>query len=372
MAEIELNNITKRFGDLVAVDDVNLTVKDGEFLCLLGPSGCGKTTTLRIVAGLEKQSEGDVRIDDTVVNDLRPQDRNLAMVFQSNTVYPHLTVFENLAFPLRARKVDSETIDEQVHDVAEILDISDKLDSDPTDLSGGQQQRVALGRAMIRSPDAFLMDEPLSDLDAKLRRHMRVEISKLHEDLETTTIYVTHDQIEAMTMADRIAVMRDGAIEQLGTPTEVYEQPVNTWVASFMGEPGMSTIAGRFENGRVILGDDTLELELPENTDLPEYDGPMTLGVRPENIVLSDGGLEVNVEATEKIGDGVILHMTVNGVEMIGQVHPSTMVEMGDTVEIAFTEALHLFDESGEVLTRVTDDGPWVPRRQATAEANDD
>lgn len=373
MAEIELRDITKRFGELLAVDDVSMTARDGEFVCLLGPSGCGKTTTLRIIAGLETQSEGDVLIDGNVVNDLRPRDRDLAMVFQDNAVYPHLTVFENLAFPLRARKTPDEEIDEKVHEVATTLEIEDKLGDPPSALSGGQQQRVALGRAMIRSPQAFLMDEPLSDLDAKLRRNMRVEITQLHADLGTTTVYVTHDQIEAMTMADRIVLMRDGSVEQFGTPEEVYEKPATTWVGEFMGEPGMETFIAEVTGTTLTLGGGTSTVTL-ELSEPPDTDGhqEVILGIRPEHIGLEEDGLPTTVRAVEDIGDGKILHLETGGLAFVAKMHDTGSVEMGDEVRVAFTERLHLFDREGQILTRVTEGGPWVPRGETTAATNDD
>ncbi len=369
MANIELHNVVKQFDDVTAVDGIDLEIEDGEFFCLLGPSGCGKTTTLRVIAGLEEQTSGDVVIGDEVVNDKRPRERNLAMVFQSNAVYPHLNVFENLAFPLRARKVDDDEIDKKIHNVAQVLGIEDKLDSDPGELSGGQRQRVALGRAMIRSPQAFLMDEPLSDLDAKLRRHMRVEISDLHDDLDTTVVYVTHDQIEAMTMADRIALLRDGQVEQVGAPLDVYNEPDTVWVGEFMGEPGMEFFDAEVVDGGVAFGDGyTLECSDDAIANLPATGSPVTAGVRPENMELAETGIESTVTATEKVGDGVILHLENGDVSYTAKIDPTRTITVGDEVTVQFTERVHFFDEAGQILTRMTDGGPWSPRTERTQE----
>lgn len=363
MTNIKLENVEKRFGDLTAVDGIDLEIEDGEFFCLLGPSGCGKTTTLRMIAGLEEQTSGDIVIDEEVVNEKRPRERDLAMVFQSNAVYPHLNVFENLAFPLQARNYADEEIDEKVHEVAEILDIKNKLENEPGDLSGGQQQRVALGRAMIRSPQAFLMDEPLSDLDAKLRRHMRVEISELQSDLETTVVYVTHDQIEAMTMADRIALLRDGTVEQVGAPLDVYNRPNTVWVGEFMGEPGMSFFEAKTSDEGLNIGNGTFVLRCDSNVQelLPDIGTSVTVGVRPENMVLGEDGLTSKVVAIEKVGDGIILHLEGDGLTYAAKIDPTVDIEVGDEVTVSFTERVHIFDESGQIITRLTEEGPWIP-----------
>lgn len=371
MTNIQLQNVEKRFGDVKAVDGIDLEIKDGEFFCLLGPSGCGKTTTLRMIGGLEQQTAGDVIIDGDIVNDKRPMERDLAMVFQSNAVYPHLNVFENLAFPLRARNYDDKVIDEKVHEVAEVLDIDQKLDSSPGELSGGQQQRVALGRAMIRSPRAFLMDEPLSDLDAKLRRHMRVEITELQDDLGTTVVYVTHDQIEAMTMADRIALLRDGHIEQVGAPLDVYNEPDSVWVGDFMGEPGMSFFEATTTNGGVAIGD-AFTLACEDEIDLPPHGSAVTVGVRPENMVLSDEGLESEVTAIEKIGDGIILHLVADNLSYAAKIDPTRDIAIGDKVSVQFTERVHFFGEGGQIIDRMTEGGPWIPQTEGTQEIYDD
>lgn len=367
MSEIELNNIRKKFGDVVAVDGIDLEIADGEFFCLLGPSGCGKTTTLRIIAGLETQTSGDIRIGSDVVNDVRPMDRDLAMVFQHHAVYPHLNVFENFAFPLKARGVDEDKITEKVHSVAQTLGIEDKLESNPTELSGGQRQRVALGRAMIREPVAFLMDEPLSDLDAKLRRHMRVEITELQSKIGTTVVYVTHDQIEAMTMADKIALMRDGHVEQVGEPLEVYNNPNNTWVGHFLGEPGMNFFDAQIADGVAMFENISSKLPLsPQLRDgIAGYERELVqIGVRPENVAVNESsdGLDAEVTAIEKIGDGVILHLRVDNETFTAKTDATQSFERGETVTVAFSERMHVFDESGEVVARTSEDFPWTPR----------
>jgi multiple sugar transport system ATP-binding protein len=373
MANIQLQNVVKQFNEIVAVNGINLEIEDGEFFCLLGPSGCGKTTTLRMIAGLEEQTSGDVIIEDDVVNDKRPRERDLAMVFQSNAVYPHLNVFENLAFPLKARDIEDDEIDRKVHEVAEILGIEAKLDSDPGELSGGQQQRVALGRAMIRSPRAFLMDEPLSDLDAKLRRHMRVEISELHDDLDTTVVYVTHDQIEAMTMADRIGLLRDGEVEQVGAPLDVYNEPETVWVGEFMGEPGMEFFDAETVDGGVAFGGEfTLDCDADVTAALPPAGSPVTVGVRPENMELAEEGIQSTVTAIEKVGDGVILHLEGDDVTYSAKIDPTREISVGDEVTVQFTERVHFFDEAGRIIARMTEGGPWSPRAGHAQEIYDD
>lgn len=363
MAHITLDTIRKEYNDVTAVDDIDLEIADGQFFCLLGPSGCGKTTTLRMIAGLEEQTSGEIRIDGEDVSDAKPRERDLAMVFQDNAVYPHLDVFENLAFPLKARNIPEDGIDAMIHDVAETLGIEDKLDQDPSSLSGGQQQRVALGRAMIRDPKAFLMDEPLSDLDAKLRRHMRVELSELHEQLGATTVYVTHDQIEAMTMGDEIALLRDGQVEQVGPPLDVYNKPANTWVGEFLGEPGMTFFDATVKGSRVVV-DDLFELPVSRSVGekLPEDGGAVTVGVRPENIEVGvDDGLEAVVEATEKVGDSIILHLNAGGTPFTAQTPSKTRIERDDKVTVGFSERVHFFGEDGDIITRMVDERSWTP-----------
>jgi multiple sugar transport system ATP-binding protein len=360
---IQLDSIRKEFDDVVAVSRMDLRIEDGEFFCLLGPSGCGKTTTLRMIAGLETQTEGDISIDESLMNEVPPKDRQLAMVFQNHAVYPHLNVFENLAFPLRAKGVSDQKIDERVHSVADTLGIKDKIDQGTADLSGGQRQRVALGRAMIRDPKAFLMDEPLSSLDANLRRQMRVELTELQSELDTTIIYVTHDQVEAMTMADRIAVLRDGEAEQVGEPLSVYNEPDTMWVAQFLGDPGMNTIQATVTEDGVSLTDEQYHLSeysLSEGT-LPAVGGSVVVGVRPENVVIDErSDIIGEIVAIEQVGDSTIVHFETGTEQYQAQIEAKNMSgRIGDTVPIGFDERIHFFEPGGDVCARVLDGGPW-------------
>jgi len=291
VTKVELRHVWKRFGDLVAVEDFSLTVADGEFIVFVGPSGCGKTTTMRIIAGLDAASDGEVLFDGKDVSDELPHDRDVAMVFQNYALFPHLNVFSNIAFGMRLRKVPKPEIENRVHRTAQLLGIESVLQRRPKELSGGQRQRVALGRAIVREPRVFLMDEPLSNLDAALRMEMRAEIIKLQERLAVTTFYVTHDQVEALSMGDRIVVMREGRIQQVGSPTELYEQPTNVYVASFIGSPPMNFIEGRIEADRIMLPAEqaTLPMTGPMRPALSGAAAPeITVGVRPEHIAISD------------------------------------------------------------------------------------
>src|SRR2546422_799508 len=311
MAQVVLDHVTKVFDDQVmAVDDLTLTVGDGEFIILVGPSGCGKTTALRMLAGLENVTSGRIAIDGRVINDVSPRDRDIAMVFQNYALYPHMTVFRNLAFGLRQRKVPSREIDRRVHEVSEILGLEDLLKRRPAQLSGGQRQRVAMGRALVREPKAFLLDEPLSNLDAKLRVQMRSELKKLHRRLEITTIYVTHDQVEAMTLGDRIAVMNAGRLQQLGGPQDVYDTPANVFVAGFIGSPPMNLLRGNVHSGTANAG--TFSVAAPG-----VKDGPVTVGIRPEafRIAETDAAgpcIETEVDVVEPLGDEVLVHGSVD------------------------------------------------------------
>ena len=327
MASVTFERVTKVFDDRVrAVSDLNLEIQDGEFMVLVGPSGCGKTTALRMVAGLEDISEGEIRIGDTVVNDVDPRWRDVAMVFQNYALYPHMTVFDNMSFGLKARQVPKGEIRHRVEEIGRVLGLGDLLDRKPRQLSGGQRQRVAMGRAIVRDPSVFLMDEPLSNLDARLRVQMRAEVARIQHELGATTIYVTHDQVEAMTMGDRIAVMRSGTLQQTGQPEEVYRRPVNLFVASFIGSPPMNLVQARLDsrNGELVVLIGAQELVVPaevarERSALARYAGQMIgLGIRPEQVrdpaISSDGQssrLRGQVKAMEALGSEVLVHLAV-------------------------------------------------------------
>jgi multiple sugar transport system ATP-binding protein len=334
MAEVVFDRVTKRFQDVVAVDELSLEVPDGEFLVLVGPSGCGKSTALRMLAGLEEVTDGAIRIGDRVVNNLAPAARDVAMVFQSYALYPHMTVYDNLAFGLRNFKVPRAEIDRRVMRAAEILDMTELVQRKPKQLSGGQRQRVALGRAIVREPAAFLMDEPLSNLDAALRVATRAEILKLQRSLRTTTIYVTHDQVEAMTMGDRIAVMRDGVLQQIGTPQELYTQPVNVFVGRFIGSPSMNLVPAVFVEG-LGLGDDRLA------------------GFRPEHVELDGQAdaarFEASVEVVEYLGDEQLVHLRARDRALLATLPIEQHVEPGqDRVFAIPRDKLHVFDAASE------------------------
>ena len=309
MAEVEFRDVTRRYsggrsGDTVALKNFNLTVSDGEFLILVGPSGCGKSTALRLLAGLDKPTSGEIRIGTTVVNGLAPGERDIAMVFQNYALYPHMSVYRNLAYGLRQRKTPRAEVDRRVRDTATLLEIDQLLDRKPGQLSGGQRQRVAMGRALVRRPQAFLLDEPLSNLDAKLRNQVRGDLKRLHRELPVTSIYVTHDQTEAMTLGDRLCVMAGGEIQQIGTPDEIYNRPANTFVAAFMGSPPMNLIAAEVRSGMLHVADTAV-------TSVPTSDGPVTVGVRPEHLHLHPGSAEgllpARVDFVEPLGSHVLV-----------------------------------------------------------------
>ena len=365
MASLKLKNIYKRYpGGVTAVSDFTLDIEDKEFLILVGPSGCGKSTTLRMIAGLEEISEGELYIGDKLMNDVAPKDRDIAMVFQNYALYPHMTVFENMAFGLKLRKTPKDEIKRRVTEAAKILDIEHLLDRKPKALSGGQRQRVALGRAIVREPKVFLMDEPLSNLDAKLRVQMRTEISKLHDRLQTTFIYVTHDQTEAMTMGTRIVVMKDGFIQQVDSPQTLYDKPNNLFVAGFMGSPQMNFIPSRVEKKsdgiHLVFGN--ADIKLPEGKakklEGTEYIGKdVIMGIRPENIhdeeaflaSMPDSVVTGKVEVTEMMGAEVFLYLLVEGVNVTARVNPRTTARRGDTIKVAFdANKIHLFDKETE------------------------
>ena len=361
MAGLQLKNIYKRFsGNVTAVSDFTLDIEDKEFIILVGPSGCGKSTTLRMIAGLEEISDGELYIDGKLVNDVAPKDRDIAMVFQNYALYPHMTVYENMAFGLKLRKTPKDEIDKRVKEAAKILDIEHLLDRKPKALSGGQRQRVALGRAIVRDPKVFLMDEPLSNLDAKLRVAMRTEINKLHKRLQTTFVYVTHDQTEAMTMGTRIVVMKDGIIQQVDSPANLYQRPCNMFVAGFIGSPQMN-----FINATLVKKENGLYAEFGEEAVLipegkasrPEvqaYIGKeVVIGIRPEDIhddeawVSQNSGNTVNafVEVTEMMGAETYLYLDVQENKFTARVDPSSIAKPGDNIKIALDmNRVHLFD----------------------------
>lgn len=347
LAQIELNNVTKRWGLFVGVDNFNLTIADKEFLVLLGPSGCGKTTTMRMIAGLSDVTEGDIKIDGRVVNNLEPKDRDVAMVFQSYGLYPNMNVYENIRFPLKVRKVDPASHDERVMRAAEMVELTEFLHRKPAELSGGQRQRVALARAIVREPNVFLMDEPLSNLDAKLRVSTRAQIKNLTHELAVTTVYVTHDQIEAMTLADRVVVMNKGVVQQVGTPTDIYDNPANTFVASFIGSPAMNLIDGEIKSG-------TFTAKNISVSGLSAPDGPITLGFRAEDAEIVDepAQLSAPVYTLELLGDATMITQKAGGALVSTRAGKDYRVEIGEQASVKITpEICHLFSkETGERL----------------------
>jgi multiple sugar transport system ATP-binding protein len=366
MARIAFEHMDKSYsGDDLAVNDLNLEINDGEFLVLVGPSGCGKTTALRCLAGLEDITGGQIVIGDRVVNDLPPKDRDIAMVFQSYALYPHMTLFENMAFSIRMRKRPKAEIEAKVREAAQILGLENLLDRKPGALSGGQRQRVALGRAIVRDPAAFLMDEPLSNLDAKLRVQTRAEIARLHQRLGTTIVYVTHDQVEAMTMGDRIAVMREGVLQQVGTPKMLYEAPANRFVAGFIGSPAMNFLTGRVkvEGDAVALALDGLEIPLRGRAAALARtrgaDSELVVGMRPEHFdaaaSAAEGAISVpaTVDVVEFLGNDELIHANVAGNDVVALVPASRGVAVGDKVTLVIADSVvHVFDpESDAVIT---------------------
>ncbi len=369
MAGLSLKNIYKKYsGGVIAANDICLEIEDKEFIILVGPSGCGKSTTLRMIAGLEDISSGQLYIDGKLMNDVAPKDRDIAMVFQNYALYPHMTVFDNMAFGLKLRKTPKDEIKRRVSEAAKILGIEHLLERKPKALSGGQRQRVALGRAIVREPKVFLMDEPLSNLDAKLRVQMRAEISKLHQRLQTTFIYVTHDQTEALTMGTRIVVMKDGFIQQVDSPQELYDHPVNLFVAGFIGSPEMN-----FINAKLLKEDEKIALTFGESHKIylnegkakqlldtcPEYIGKdVIIGIRPENVhdednyiaAMADSMITVDVDLTESLGADTLLHLDVDGTHVVARVNPRTKAKAGEKIDVVFdTNKLHLFDPETEV-----------------------
>ena len=344
MASVKFSNVGKWFDESVAVDDFSLDVKDGEFIVLVGPSGCGKTTLLRLLAGLEEIDKGDIFIDDHLVNDVDSKDRNIAMVFQNYALYPHMDVFDNIAFGLKLRKYPKDKIKSRVQDAAKILRIENLLERKPKELSGGEKQRVALGRAIVRHPKVFLFDEPLSNLDAKLRVQMRAEIKKLHSQLKTTIIYVTHDQVEAMTMGDRIVIMNEGKSQQVGSSLDVYQNPRNLFVSGFIGSPPMNFITGYLKNGK--LTNEKFSIDLNKYIEVKKLEGMrVILGVRPEDIYLSKDGLELPLLVTEPLGNETLLHMDVGQDIFVAKVKIEDTMDMRQPPKIKFDiDKIYLFD----------------------------
>ncbi len=366
MAGVIYDHVTKRFGEVVAVNDMNLDVPDKEFLVLVGPSGCGKTTALRLLAGLEEITSGEIKISDRVVNDVAPKDRDIAMVFQSYALYPHMSVYDNMAFGLKLRKTPKPEIDQRVKDAAEILGIEMLLDRKPRQLSGGQRQRVALGRAIVRNPQVFLMDEPLSNLDAKLRVQTRAEISKLHQSLQTTFIYVTHDQTEAMTMGTRIAVMKDGILKQVDTPQKLYDHPDNMFVAGFIGSPAMNffetKLSGTAEEMYVEGPGFKLRVPPDKTKALKGHLGKeVVFGIRPEDIHDRDFAppgitaepVTTMVDVTELMGSEVYVYLLSDSKSFIGRFAPRTSARVGKQIDAGFDMGnVHFFDRSSEKTIR--------------------
>ncbi|WP_101296808.1 ABC transporter ATP-binding protein [Halegenticoccus soli] len=373
MGKLEIRHLRKVFEDdsrpIVAVDDLDIDVDDGEFLVLVGPSGCGKSTTLRCVAGLETVSEGEILLDDEPITNQPPTERDIAMVFQNYALYPHMTARDNMAFGLKmSTDLSKEEIAERVERTARMMDIQDLLDKKPGDLSGGQQQRVALGRAIVREPEVFLMDEPLSNLDAKLRTTMRTELQNLQQELDITTIYVTHDQTEAMTMGDRIAILNDGELQQLGTPLECYYEPANRFVAGFIGSPSMNFFDVEHADGALVHEAFRYDLSAEIRDELSVADGPLTMGIRPEDVELASpddaNSVTVQVTVTEPMGDVTYAYVELGGETCTLCLSGERIIQPGATVDIAMPEnRIHLFDaETGDALktrsaTRTEDHG---------------
>ncbi|HEV2440577.1 MAG TPA: sn-glycerol-3-phosphate ABC transporter ATP-binding protein UgpC [bacterium] len=357
MAKVLLEHIIKQFGAVTAVNDVTLDIPDKQFTVLVGPSGCGKTTCLRLIAGLEEATSGNIYIGERVVNDVAPKDRDIAMVFQNYALYPHMSVYDNMAFGLRLRKYARAEIDRRVKETAELLGIQMLLERKPKQLSGGQRQRVALGRAIVREPQVFLMDEPLSNLDAKLRVQTRAEIKKLHARLQTTTVYVTHDQVEAMTMGDRIVVMKDGLVQQVDSPMNLYDRPANLFVAGFIGSPAMNFLETKLvrQDGKLVVDGGVFKADVPAEltSSLAEWAGkPVIFGIRPEDVsdrASASGGngavLKAQVDVHEPLGSDVILYLTAGQHSLVARVDAHTQARMGQGTEVVLNmKKMHVFN----------------------------
>jgi len=366
MASVTYEHVVKKFGDNTVLQDINIHVEDKEFLVLVGPSGCGKSTALRCLAGLEEITGGRILIGDREVSNVAPKDRDIAMVFQSYALYPHMSVYDNMAFGLKLRKTPKQEIDRRVNEAAEILGIPHLLQRKPKQLSGGQRQRVAVGRAIVREPKVFLFDEPLSNLDAKLRVETRAQISKLHQRLQTTFIYVTHDQVEAMTMATRIAVMKDGILQQLDTPQSLYDKPNNVFVAGFIGSPAMNFFDAKLtqSDGKFVLDADSFRVEIPENRAAlyrPHAGKQVVFGIRPEDIHdphfappgIHQAPIEAAVEVTELMGNEVFLYLRNGEKNFVGRVDPRTQARIGHKLQVSLNmDNMHLFDKQTEQAIR--------------------
>jgi multiple sugar transport system ATP-binding protein len=366
MASVTYDHVTKRFGDVTAVNDLNIQIEDKEFLVLVGPSGCGKSTALRLLAGLEDITEGRILIGEQIVNDVAPKDRDIAMVFQSYALYPHMSVYDNMAFGLKLRKTPKQEIKQRVEKAADVLGIGQLLDRKPRQLSGGQRQRVAVGRAIVREPKVFLFDEPLSNLDAKLRVETRANISKLHQQLQTTFIYVTHDQVEAMTMASRIAVLSAGVLQQIDTPQNLYDYPNNLFVAGFIGSPAMNFFPAKLEkqDGSLYVDAGVFNVQVPENktgTYMSYVGKPVIFGIRPEDIhnpqfappEIIAQPVEATVDVTELMGNEIFVYLRSGDHSFVARVDPRTRVHMDEKVQVVFNmDNMHVFDRETEQAIR--------------------
>jgi len=366
MASVTYEHVTKKFGNVVAVNDLDIQVPDKEFLVFVGPSGCGKTTSLRLLAGLEEITEGNIYIGDRLINNVPPKDRDIAMVFQSYALYPHMSVYDNMAFSLKLRKAPKKEIERRVQEAAEILDIANLLDRKPKQLSGGQRQRVAVGRAIVREPYVFLMDEPLSNLDAKLRVHSRAEISKLHQRLETTVIYVTHDQVEAMTMGTRIAVMNNGLLQQIDTPQTLYDAPSNLFVAGFIGSPSMNFLEAKLveQDGKIAADCKDFILKIPDSKAgayRQHLGQEVIFGIRPEDTHDSEyappgiekATLEAKVDVTELMGNEIVVYLVTEHAQFLGRFDPRTSARVGNTMQVALNmDRIHIFDKQTQIAIR--------------------
>lgn len=366
MASVTYDHVWKKFGDVVAVNDLDLHIEDKEFLVLVGPSGCGKTTALRCLAGLEDITEGTISIGDHVVNDMAPKDRDIAMVFQSYALYPHMSVYDNMAFGLKLRKTPKAEIQKRVQDAAELLGIEHLLDRKPRQLSGGQRQRVAVGRAIVREPQVFLLDEPLSNLDAKLRVETRANISKLHQTLQTTFIYVTHDQVEAMTMASRIVVINKGLLQQVDTPQMLYDTPDNLFVAGFIGSPSMNFFPAKIirSDGKVYVDSDTFQVQIPEDRSdtFAQQEGKSVIfGIRPEDIHNPEYAppgiiaqpVEAKVDVTELMGNEIFVYLKTGEQSFVARVDPRSRYQINEDIQVVFNMVnMHIFDRETELAIR--------------------